>query len=122
MEQVYLGYAVHLPAGRPATDQYTEIEMGAVEREKGGEVRREMKRERAGGKADEETGSSVIEVDERCLLPLPVSPQFSQKTNAEQSNALFLFILRCLYESVGSSETRANGHSLRCFVACRYAF
>lgn len=39
LEQVYLGYAVHLPTGKPATDQYTEIEMGAAEREKGGEVR-----------------------------------------------------------------------------------
>lgn len=32
LEQVYLGYAVHWPTGIPATDQYTEIEMGAEER------------------------------------------------------------------------------------------
>lgn len=39
VEQVYLGYAVHWPIGIPAADQHTEIEMGAEEREKGGEVR-----------------------------------------------------------------------------------
>lgn len=39
VEQVYLGYAVHGPTGISATDQHTKIEMGAVEREKGGEVR-----------------------------------------------------------------------------------
>lgn len=38
VEQVYLGYAVHWPTGISATDQHTEIEMGAEEREKG-EVR-----------------------------------------------------------------------------------
>ena len=64
VEQVYLGYAVHWPAGIPATDQHTEIEMGAEERENGGEVRcgeteeweveRERERGRAGGRADEE--------------------------------------------------------------------
>lgn len=39
VEQVYLGYAVHWPTGKPATDQYTEIEMGAAERKKRGKVR-----------------------------------------------------------------------------------
>lgn len=34
VEQVYLGYAVHRPSGIPATDQYTEIEMGAEESER----------------------------------------------------------------------------------------
>lgn len=34
VEQVYLGYAVHWPTGIPATDQHTEIEMGAGERKK----------------------------------------------------------------------------------------
>lgn len=33
VEQVYLGYAAHRPTGIPATDQHTEIEMGAEERE-----------------------------------------------------------------------------------------
>lgn len=32
VEQVYLGYAVHWPTGISATDQHTEIEMGAAER------------------------------------------------------------------------------------------
>lgn len=36
VEQVYLGYAVHWPAGIPATDQHTKIEMGAKERYRGG--------------------------------------------------------------------------------------
>ena len=34
MEQDYLGYAVHRPTGKPVTDQYTEIEIGAEENER----------------------------------------------------------------------------------------
>ncbi len=34
VEQVYLGYAVHGPTGISATDQHTEIEMGAEEGER----------------------------------------------------------------------------------------
>jgi len=34
VEQVYLGYTAHWPTGIPATDQYTEIEMGAEKRGK----------------------------------------------------------------------------------------
>lgn len=39
VEQDYLGYAVHWPAGIPVTDQHTEIEIGAEESERGKEVR-----------------------------------------------------------------------------------
>lgn len=34
VEQDYLGYAVHWPAGIPVTDQHTEIETGAEKSER----------------------------------------------------------------------------------------
>lgn len=52
VEQDYLGYAVHWPAGIPVTDQHTEIETGAEESERGKEVR--WGGLEAGGRVDEE--------------------------------------------------------------------
>lgn len=39
VEQVYLGYTAHWSIGKLAANQHTEIEMGAKEKGKGGDVR-----------------------------------------------------------------------------------